>query len=77
MSIQIVYHGIMAEAAGIRKENLEHVNTVGMLKNVIRTRHRDVKNFFHIMAVNGHIAEDERKLKRGDVIDIIPPLPGG
>ena len=77
MSVKVHYHGILTDAAGLRSENIEYVSTVGTLKEALYTRHREMKRFIFIIAVNGHIAEGDTELKKGDVIDIIPPMPGG
>ena len=77
MSVKVHYHGIMTEAAGLKSENIEHFSTVGTMKEALYTRHRGMRKYIFIVALNGTIAEGNTELKKGDVIDIIPPMPGG
>ena len=77
MSVKVKYHGILGDVAGIKSENFEKVNTVDNLKKALYARYQEMKNFVFIMAVNGTIAGDEIELRKGDSIDVIPPMPGG
>ena len=77
MSVKVHYHGILTEAAGLKSESIEYVSKVGTLKEILNTRHRGMRKFIFIIAVNGIIADGNTELKKDDVIDIIPPMPGG
>jgi molybdopterin converting factor small subunit len=77
MTVEVIYHGILGDIAGIKGEKFEKVNTVDKLKKALYARYTKIKDFIFIMAVNGSVTGDDMELKNGDIIDIIPPMPGG
>ena len=76
MSLEIMYHGILAEAAGCQKEKVDHVATVRLLRKSLIKDHPGLKKLSFIFAINDKIGQNTG-LNPGDRVTLIPPMPGG
>ena len=77
MSLEIMYHGILAEAAGCQQETVDHLATVSLLRKSLVNNHPGLKKLSFIFAINERIGHNDTGLNRGDRVTLIPPMPGG
>ena len=80
MTIQLLFFGITTDLVGANTstQELNENATVKELKEVLKTDNSGLKSIHEFaIAVNETYAEDELKLKEGDIVAIIPPVSGG
>ena len=80
MKIKIHYFASLKDILGIAEEELEVEEgiTAGALKNLIKNHHTRLLEKEHLLiAVNGGFVQPEKKIERGDVVALFPPVSGG
>lgn len=80
MRIKILVFGIVKEMIGDNNLSLEIDGpaTVKKLKNILVLKYPQLKRVSNfVIAINQQYATDNKKIKQGDEIAIIPPTNGG
>jgi molybdopterin converting factor small subunit len=77
MKVEVLFFGILAEKAGTDRLSLEGAGDVKTLKKKIFIMHPDLENFSFRVSVNKDLVEDDRKLRNGDEVALLPPFAGG
>ncbi len=77
MSITVNYLGILAGKAGLGKELIDHTGLrSGVLQKILK-KHTAFSAISFVVAINGCIVHEEKEIRDGDQITLIPPAPGG
>ena len=74
MSLEIMYQGILAEAAGCQQETVDHVATVSLLRKFLVNSHPGLRKLSFIIAINEKIGHTVKGLKTEDLVTLIPPM---
>lgn len=77
MEITIQYSGILADKAGKTKESFSDVKSLYEIRKMLPARYSGFGELSYIMSLNGVIVHEDAGLKEGDLVALIPPVPGG
>ena len=77
MKTTILFFGMLAEATGIDKTEIENVNDSDTLINYLTTTYPLLKNKTYRVAVNKKLITGNELLSEGDIIALLPPFAGG
>ena len=77
MKTTILFFGMLAEATGIDKTEIENVNNSDTLINYLTTTYPLLKNKTYRVAVNKKLITGNELLSEGDIIALLPPFAGG
>jgi molybdopterin converting factor small subunit len=77
MEVKILYHGILAEKAGKMEETLSGAASLSEVRELLAGKYDGFKEMSYVISLNGMIIHEDAKIKDGDLISLIPPIPGG
>lgn len=77
MSITFQYLGNLSEALGLSSESVDLSGSLKEMIEKIKSIHPEIEGQSFIVSVNGTITHQEREIREGDIISLIPPAPGG
>jgi sulfur-carrier protein len=77
MHIKLLFFGSIGALTGKNEMFLDGVSGTDELKNHLFKTWPDLKNYTFRFAVNQELIEENRALKEGDIVAIMPPFAGG
>jgi molybdopterin converting factor small subunit len=77
MTITFQYLGILSEAIGKGSETLDLEGSLNEMIEEIRRRYPAAGKKSFVISLNGVITHEDKAVKEGDLVSLIPPAPGG
>jgi len=77
MSIEVKFFGQLAEATGVSHQKIEDILDTDSLENKISSDFPLLKKHSFVIAVNKQIVNENKSLKSGDEVALLPPFAGG
>ena len=77
MEVTVLYSGILAEKAGKTKEPFSGATTLFEIREKLALRYDGFRALSYVISLNGVIVHEDAGLKEGDLVVLIPPVPGG
>ena len=74
--IWVLYFGRAADISGTHAEEFSAENTARLLE-IITMKHPGLRNIVFRLALNGSLLNEDRDLKDGDRVAVLPPFSGG
>lgn len=75
--IKINLYGVLAEIAGSTEIVLSQVSDLNSLKINLEMNFPEIKEYNYLIAVNNSIVAENKILKDGDSVAVMPPFSGG
>jgi molybdopterin converting factor small subunit len=77
MTITFQYLGILAETIGTDSETLDLKGSLKTMIDEISKKHPAIGESSFVISLNGVITHEDAAVKEGDLVSLIPPVPGG
>jgi molybdopterin synthase sulfur carrier subunit len=75
--MRILLFGRLKEVVGLEEVELDSASDLKEVKDLLFKTFPSLKKEVFTVAVNGKIAQENRKISEGDEIALIPPVSGG
>ena len=77
MTITFQYLGILSETIGTGSETLDLDGSLNDMIEEISRRYPAIGETSYVVSLNGVITHEDKAVKEGDLVSLIPPAPGG
>ena len=77
MEVKVLFFGVLSEVAGIDCRHYEDVKSTGDLKHRILDEYPEIEHYNYVMSLNNEIINNDRLLRDGDEVALMPPFAGG
>jgi molybdopterin synthase sulfur carrier subunit len=77
MDISVLFFGILAEIAGLRRKHYRAVSSFSDLRHRVADDFPEMENYSFRIAVNNRLTVEEPLLRDGDEVLFLPPFAGG
>lgn len=77
MEVKVLFFGVLAEVSGTALKHYHDVKSANDLILRIQDDFPEMVHYKYRLAVNSEIIDDDRILKQGDEVALMPPFAGG
>lgn len=77
MKIKILVFGILADRIGQTTIETASRKNVGELREFLVSEYPQLENLRYSISVNRQISDDDKQIKGGDEVALLPPFAGG
>ena len=77
MEVQVLFFGVLAEISGTGFKHYNGAKSMGDLMHRIQDDYPEIVHYNYRVSVNSEITDDDRLLKSGDEVALMPPFAGG
>ena len=77
MKIKILVFGILADRIGQTTIETSSRKSVGELREFLVSEYPQLENLRYSISVNRQISDDDKQIKGGDEVALLPPFAGG
>ena len=77
MTVTFQYLGILSETVGKGSETLDLNGSLNEMIEELSRRYPAIGETSFVISLNGVITHEDKAVKEGDLVSLIPPAPGG
>ncbi|HEY5469979.1 MAG TPA: MoaD/ThiS family protein [Bacteroidales bacterium] len=77
MQVKVLFFGVLVEVTGSNIKFYSDAKTMGALKFMIQDDFPEIVHYSYCISLNNEIVSNDRILKDGDEIALLPPFAGG
>ena len=77
MEVKVLFFGVLAEVSGTSFKHYRDVKSIGDLKFRIQDDFPEIVHYNFRVSVNSEITDNNKLLKSGDEVALLPPFAGG
>jgi molybdopterin converting factor small subunit len=77
MEVKVLFFGVLAEVSGTSIKHYRDVKSIGDLKLRIQDDFPEIVHYNFRVSVNSEITDNNKLLKSGDEVALLPPFAGG
>jgi molybdopterin converting factor small subunit len=77
MEVKVLFFGVLAEISGTGFKHYYGAKSMGDLMHRIQDDYPEIVHYNFRVSVNSEITDDDRLLKSGDEVALMPPFAGG
>jgi molybdopterin synthase sulfur carrier subunit len=77
MQVKVLFFGVLVEVTGTNLKLYSDAKSIGALKFMIQDEFPEIAHYNFCLSLNSEIVNDDRNLKDGDEIALMPPFAGG
>ncbi len=77
MEVKVLFFGVLTEVAGTNYKHYREVGSTDDLKLRIEDDFPEIVHYTFRISLNNEIINDDRPLKNGDEVALMPPFAGG
>jgi molybdopterin synthase sulfur carrier subunit len=77
MEVKVLFFGVLAEVSGTSIKHYRDVKSIGDLKLRIQDDFPEIVHYNFRLSVNSEITDNNKLLKSGDEVALLPPFAGG
>ena len=77
MEIKVLFFGVLAEISGTGFKHYYGAKSMGDLMHRILDDYPEIVHYNFRVSINSEITDDDRLLKSGDEVALMPPFAGG
>ena len=77
MEVKVLFFGVLAEISGTGFKHYYGAKSISDLMHRIQDDYPEIVHYNFRVSVNSEITDDDRLLKAGDEVALMPPFAGG
>lgn len=77
MKVEVLFFGVLAEVTGTSCKHYYGVKSTGDLELRIRDDFPEIAHYSYRISLNNALTDDDKVLKDGDELALMPPFAGG
>lgn len=77
MQVKVLFFGVLVEVTGSNLKLYSDAKSIGALKIMIQDEFPEIAHYNFCISLNNEIINNDRDLKDGDEIALMPPFAGG
>lgn len=77
MQVKVLFFGVLVEVTGSNCKFYSGAKSIGALKFMIQDEFPGIAHYNFCISLNNEIVNNDRNLKDGDEVALMPPFAGG
>lgn len=77
MQVKVLFFGVLVEVTGSNCKFYSGAKSIGALKLMIQDEFPEIAHYNFCISLNNEIVNNDRNLKDGDEVALMPPFAGG
>ena len=77
MQVKVLFFGVLVEVTGSNCKFYSDAKSIGALKLMIQDEFPEIAHYNFCISLNNEIVNNDRNLKDGDEVALMPPFAGG
>lgn len=77
MQVKVLFFGVLVEVTGSNCKFYSDAKSIGALKLLIQDEFPEIVHYNFCISLNNEIVNNDRNLKDGDEVALMPPFAGG